>query len=75
MMNFPRKEAAAVLAWMQEQMHGDTATEWTHGDERDHMAACADFLQALAEKESAEKRIQALFDELVPVSGKADTVA
>lgn len=75
MMNFPRKEAAAVLAWMQEQMHGDIPTEWTHGNECDRMADCADFIQALVESESAEKHIQALFRELVPASGKANTVA
>ena len=74
-MSFPKKEAATVLAWMQDQMNGDTPTKWTHGDERDRMADCADFIRALVESESAEKHIQALFNELVPASGKADTVA
>lgn len=74
-MNFPRKEAAAVLAWMQDQMNGSTLTQWTNGNERDRMADCADFIRALVDSESAEKHIQALFHELVPISGKADTVA
>lgn len=74
-MKFPMKEAKTLLAWMQEQMNGDTATEWTHGNEHDRMVACTDLIQTLVERESAEKRINALFDELVPGSGKADAVA
>lgn len=58
-MNFPKKETKTVLAWMREQMYGDTNTEWTYGDEHDRMAFCADLLQTLIEKERAEKRINA----------------
>ena len=74
-MKFPRKEAKALLTWMQEQMSGETATEWTYGNEHDRMAECADLVGMLIRQESAENRINALFEELVPASGKADTVA
>jgi hypothetical protein len=32
-MDFPEKEAQALLDWMREQMYGDTVTEWTYGNE------------------------------------------
>lgn len=46
-MKFPMTEAQAVLAWMNEQMYGDTHTEWTYGNEHDRMREAADFLQGL----------------------------
>lgn len=59
-MKFPRKEAKALLAWMQEQMNGETATEWTYGNEHDRMAECADFIGMLVRRESAEENLTAL---------------
>ncbi len=51
-MNFPKKEAETLLAWMKEQMYGDVTTEWTYGNEHDYMADCADLIRALAERYS-----------------------
>ena len=36
-MDFPKNEAQALLDWMREQMYGDTVTEWTYGNEHDHI--------------------------------------
>lgn len=44
---FPRDEALAVIAWMNEQMCGDKHTEWTYGDEHDRMREATDFLEGL----------------------------
>lgn len=55
-MEFPKKEAQAVIAWMNEQMYGDRHTEWTYGDEHDRMRDVADFLRALC-KEKMLKRV------------------
>lgn len=53
---FPKAEAKAVLAWMNEQMYGDTHTEWTHGNEHDRMREAADLLETLC-KEKMLKRV------------------
>ncbi len=49
-MNFPEKEAEALLGWMKEQMYGDVTTEWTYGNEHDQMADCADLIRTLVER-------------------------
>ena len=50
-MDFPEKEAQALLDWMREQMYGDTVTEWTYGNEHDRMSEAADFLSGLLSRE------------------------
>lgn len=55
-MKFPKDEAQAVLAWMNEQMYGDQRTEWSNGNEHDRMRETADFLQGLC-KEKMLKRV------------------
>lgn len=55
-MKFPKTEAQAVLAWMNEQMYGDQRTEWSSGNEHDRMREAADFLQGLC-KEKMLKRV------------------
>ena len=55
-MKFPKTEAQAVLAWMNEQMYGDQRTEWSSGNEHDRMRDAADFLQGLC-KEKMLKRV------------------
>lgn len=53
-MDFPKKEAEALLEWMREQMYGDITTEWTYGNEHDRMAACADLIQTLVDREGVD---------------------
>lgn len=55
-MKFPKSEAQAVLAWMNEQMYGDQRTEWSSGNEHDRMRETADFLETLC-KEKMLKRV------------------
>ncbi len=38
-MDFPKNEVQTLLAWMREQMYGDTVTEWTYGNESVWVAA------------------------------------
>lgn len=56
-MDFPKKEAQALLDWMREQMYGDTVTEWTYGNEHDRMNEAADFLIGLLSREGGEMKI------------------
>ena len=49
-MEFPKHEAKTLLAWMREQMYGDKPTEWTNGNEHDHMLDCADPIQTLVDR-------------------------
>lgn len=44
---FPKKEAWALVDWMNEQMHGKTTTEWTCGNEHDDMEDAVGFLHML----------------------------
>jgi len=46
-MDFPKDEVQTLLAWMREQMYGDTVTEWTYENEHDRMSEVADFLSGL----------------------------
>ncbi len=57
MMDFPKDEIQTLLAWMREQMHGDTVTEWTYGNEHDRMSEAADFLSGLLSRESGDAEI------------------
>ena len=50
-MDFPKDEVLTLLAWMREQMYGDTVTEWTYGNEHDRMSEAADFLSGLLSRE------------------------
>ena len=50
-MDFPKDEVLTLLAWMLEQMYGDTVTEWTYGNEHDRMSEAADFLSGLLSRE------------------------
>ena len=54
MMDFPKNEIQTILAWMREQMYGDTTTEWTYGNEHDRMSEAAGFLNGLLSRESDE---------------------
>ena len=49
--DFPKDEVLTLLAWMREQMYGDTVTEWTYGNEHDRMSEAADFLSGLLSRE------------------------
>jgi hypothetical protein len=53
---FPGPAARLVLAWMNEQMYGDTKTQWTYGNEHDRMREAADLLANLCE-ETMLKRV------------------
>lgn len=53
-MDFPKKETQALLDWMREQMYGNTVTEWTYGNEHDHMSEATDFLNSLLSREDCE---------------------
>ena len=53
-MDFPKKETQALLDWMREQMYGNTVTEWTYGNEHDHMNEAADFLGGLLSREDGD---------------------
>ena len=57
MMDFPKDEVQTLLAWMREQMYGDTVTEWTYGNEHDRMSEAADFLSGLLSQESSDAEI------------------
>ena len=57
MMDFPKDEIQTLLAWMWEQMYGDTVTEWTYGNEHDRMSEAADFLSGLLSRESGDAEI------------------
>ena len=57
MMDFPKDEIQTLLAWMREQMYGDTVTEWTYGNEHDRMSEAADFLSGLLLRESGDAEI------------------
>ena len=57
MMDFPKDEVQTLLAWMREQMYGDTMTEWTYGNEHDRMSEAADFLSGLLSRESGDAEI------------------
>ncbi len=46
-MDFPKDEIQTLLAWMRDQMYGDTVTEWTYGNEHDRMSEVVDFLNGL----------------------------
>ena len=54
-MNFPKKEAQALLDWMRGQMYGDAVTEWTYGNEHDRMSEAADFLIGLLSREAVRR--------------------
>ena len=56
-MDFPKDEVQTLLAWMREQMYGDTVTEWTYGNEQDRMSEAADFLSGLLSRESGDAEI------------------
>ena len=56
-MDFPKNEVQPLLAWMREQMCGDTVTEWTYGNEHDRMSEAADFLSGLLSRESGDAEI------------------
>ena len=57
MMDFPKDEVQTLLAWMREQMYGDTMTEWTYGNEHDRMSEAADFLSGLLSREDGDAEI------------------
>ena len=57
MMDFPKNEIQTMLAWMREQMYGDTKTEWTYGNEHDRMSEAAGFLSCLLSREGGETEI------------------
>lgn len=46
-MDFPKDEIQTLLAWMRDQMYGDTVTEWTYENEHDRMSEVVDFLNGL----------------------------
>lgn len=56
-MDFPKNEIQVLLAWMREQMHGDTTTEWTYGNQHDHMSEAANFLSGLLSREGGNTEI------------------
>ena len=57
MMDFPKNEIQTLLAWMREQMYGDTTTEWTYGNEHDRMSEAADYLSVLLSREDGDTEI------------------
>ena len=57
MMDFPKDEIQALLAWMREQMYGDTVTEWTYGNEQNRMSEAVDFLSGLLSRDGGEADI------------------
>ena len=56
-MDFPKDKVLTLLAWMREQMYGDTMTEWSYGNEHDRMSEAADFLSGLLSRESGDAEI------------------
>ena len=58
MMDFPKDEIQILLAWMREQMYGDTVTEWIYGNEHDRMSEAADFLSGLLSRKGGNTEIQ-----------------
>ena len=56
-MDFPKDGIQTLLAWMREQMYGDTVTEWTYGNEHDRMSEAADFLSVLLSREGGNTEI------------------
>ena len=56
-MDFPKDEIQTLLAWMRDQMYGDTVTEWTYGNEHDRMSGAADFLGSLLSREGGDTEI------------------
>jgi hypothetical protein len=57
-MNFPGKEADALLAWMKEQMYGPQATEYRNGNEYDRMKEAADFIGSLVMREAEKYTVE-----------------
>lgn len=54
--DFPKREAEVLLAWMREQMYGDAVTQWTYGNEHDCMLDCADLIQDLVDQADRLRR-------------------
>ena len=77
-MEFPKNEARTLLAWMREQMYGDKPTEWTNGNEHDHMLDCADLIQTLLDRTKAAvggvPRGVRLWPMVEPIGGPAASI-